>query len=341
MQENDRPLIKTLTPNPVQQPRHRLAGIHRVQQQTFLARNQFYRRQRPGIRLAIARAEIFVPQLDFEARWQADAQQRCGALGEALNLRPLIFFAARNRHANHWQIRQYFAQRERQAAVGPGAARCQHDCGEGQAGVLDLFGQFQPGAHITQSTQRIGASNRHQIRLFAVAAQACGQCFQLLIGVVEVVHQFDLGIEQVKQQPIAVADIVGVFGTQRIFQQRYASQAQFGGEGGGLAHVVGLQRAGGDQRVRALGQRIGPQVFEFTQLVAAHRQWRQVIAFDVHVAAQPGRQAFEFFQRGRVAEQIEAVKTGELLFDHGSVLAVRDVRTIGTPKCMGNRQDYL
>ncbi|MNR58484.1 hypothetical protein D3C85_1794970 [compost metagenome] len=64
-------------------------------------------------------------------------------------------------------------------------------------------------------------------------------------------------------------------------------------------------------------QGIGRQVFELAQLVATHGQRRQVIAFDVEVAAQPGRQAFEFFQRRRVVEQIEAVKTGELLFDHG------------------------
>jgi hypothetical protein len=31
-----------------------------------------------------------------------------------------------------------------------------------------------------------------------------------------------------------------------------------------------------------------------------------------------------------VAEQVEAVKAGKLLFDHGSVLAEEDVRTIGT-----------
>jgi hypothetical protein len=91
--------------------------------------------------------------------------------------------------------------------------------------------------------------------------------------------------------------------------------------GGGLAHVVGLNRAGGDQRVGALGQGIGGQVFEFAQLVAAHGQRCDVIAFDVHVAAQPGRQAFEFFQGGGRAEQFEAVKAGKLLFDHG-VLAV-------------------
>ncbi|MNN99667.1 hypothetical protein D3C81_2193760 [compost metagenome] len=68
--------------------------------------------------------------------------------------------------------------------------------------------------------------------------------------------------------------------------------------------MVGLQRSRRDQGICALGQGIGRQVFEFAQLVAAHRQWGQVIAFDVDVAPQPGRQAFEFFQGGRLTQQV-------------------------------------
>ena len=168
--------------------------------------------------------------------------------------------------------------------MGSGAAGGQHHGGEIQAGVLDLFRQFQPGTHITQGTQRIGAANRHQIRFFAIAAQASGQGVQLLVGIVEVFHPLDLGIEQVQQQPIAIAEVVGVVGAEGIFQQRYTAQAQFGGNGGGLAHMVGLNRACGDQGVGTLRQGIGGQVLEFAQLVAAHGQGCQVIAFDIDVA---------------------------------------------------------
>ncbi|MNY07729.1 hypothetical protein D3C86_1405460 [compost metagenome] len=163
----------------------------------------------------------------------------------------------------------------------------------------------------------------------------------MLVGVVEVFHQFDLGIEQVEQQAVAVAGVIAVASAERIFQKGYAAQPQLCGNGGCLAHVVRLQRARRDQGVGTLGQGIGGQVFEFAQLVAAHRQRRQVVALDVQVAAQPGRQAFEFFQGGGLTEQVEAVKAGELLFDHESVLAVEDLRTIGTPKSWGNRQSLI
>jgi hypothetical protein len=105
--------------------------------------------------------------------------------------------------------------------------------------------------------------------------------------------------------------------------------------------VVRLQRAGGNQRVGTLRQRIGGEVFEFAQLVAAHGQRRQVIALDVHLATEPGGQAFEFFQRRGLAEQFETVKAFQLLFDHEPVLAEEDLRTIGTPIYRGNRQSLI
>jgi hypothetical protein len=42
-----------------------------------------------------------------------------------------------------------------------------------------------------------------------------------------------------------------------------------------------------------------------------------------------------------VAEQVETVKAVQLLFDHESVLAEEDERTIGTRFCRGNRQSLI
>jgi hypothetical protein len=155
------------------------------------------------------------------------------------------------------------------------------------------------------------------------------------------VDQFDFGIEQIQQQAIAVAGVVAIGGTQRVFQQCYTAETEFGGQCGGLANVVRLQRTGSDQRVGALRQGVCGEVFELAQLVAAHGQRRQVIALDVHLAAEPGGQPFEFFQRRRVIEQVEAGKAVQLLFDHESVLAEKDERTIGTRFCRSNRQSLI
>ena len=115
----------------------------------------------------------------------------------------------------------------------------------------------------------VGAADRHQVRLLAVTAQAVGEGVELVVDVVEVFHQFHFGVEQLQQQAIAVAEVVGVFSTGRVFQQGHTAQAEFGGQPSGLAHMVGLDRASGDQGVGALGKRVGSQVFKFAQLVAA------------------------------------------------------------------------
>ena len=188
---------------------------------------------------------------------------------------------------------------------------------EFQAAVFDLCGQFQARAHVTQGAERIGAADGHQVRLLAVAAQAVGEGIELVVDVVEVLYQFDLGVEQFQQQAVAIAEVVGVFGSGRGFQQGGAAQAEPGGQRGGLAYVVGLDGAGGHQGIGALGDGVGRQVFEFAQFVAAHGQWRGVIALDVDVPAQPGRQPFEFFQGSDAAQQVQTVKAVELLLDHG------------------------
>ncbi|MCY1250580.1 hypothetical protein D9M72_642320 [compost metagenome] len=66
--------------------------------------------------------------------------------------------------------------------------------------------------------------------------------------------------------------------------------------------MVGLDGAGSDQGIGTLGQGIGRQVLELAQFVAAHGQWRGVVALDVDVAPGPCGQAFEFLQCGRVTQ---------------------------------------
>ncbi|MCY1314322.1 hypothetical protein D9M70_649480 [compost metagenome] len=81
--------------------------------------------------------------------------------------------------------------------------------------------------------------------------------------------------------------------------------------------MVGLDRPGGDQGVGTFAQGVGGQVFELAQLVAAHRQRRAIVAFNVDVAASPGREAMEFFQRGGGAKQVQTIEAGKLSVDHG------------------------
>ncbi|MNZ98020.1 hypothetical protein D3C78_1172910 [compost metagenome] len=105
--------------------------------------------------------------------------------------------------------------------------------------------------------------------------------------------------------------------------------------------MVGLDGPGGDQRVGTLRECVGGQVLKFAQLVATHGQRCQIVAFDIDITPQPARQAIEFFQGGGVGEEVQAIKTSQLLFDHGSVRVVGDVWTIGRLICSGNRETLM
>lgn len=81
--------------------------------------------------------------------------------------------------------------------------------------------------------------------------------------------------------------------------------------------MVGLDGAGGDQHVRALGQGVLGEVFELAHLVAAEGEGGQVVALDVQAAPQLPGEALKLFQRRRCGDQFQAGKAGEGSGEHG------------------------
>ena len=120
-------------------------------------------------------------------------------------------------------------QRQGQAGMRPGAAGSQYYGGKALAAGGDLRGQLQPGAHVAERAERIGAADRYHIRAFAAAAQPVGEGLQLRLRRIQRGDRLDLGIEQVEQQAIAVGQIVAVAAVDGVFQQRHAAQPQPGG----------------------------------------------------------------------------------------------------------------
>ncbi|MNM91011.1 hypothetical protein D3C81_1032950 [compost metagenome] len=92
--------------------------------------------------------------------------------------------------------------------MGAGAAGSEYNAGKGLAAVLDLFGKLESCTHIAQCAERVGAADRHDVRSAPAGVQTYSQRLQLLVGVVEVIHKLDLGIEQVQQQAVAIASVV-------------------------------------------------------------------------------------------------------------------------------------
>ncbi|MNN88917.1 hypothetical protein D3C81_2066600 [compost metagenome] len=87
-----------------------------------MAGQQAHRLQGAGIRLAVARGEVLVPELHLEPGRQGDAEEVGGALQQAFHLGPLGGVRARDGHAHHAGARQRMFQRQGEAGVGAGAA---------------------------------------------------------------------------------------------------------------------------------------------------------------------------------------------------------------------------
>ena len=123
------------------------------------------------------------------------------------------------------------------------------------------------------------------------------------------------GTEDAAQQDVADAVIDAVVPVDPALLDEPAFHAELGGDGGDLAGVVGLDAADRDQRVAALGDRLGHEIFELAHLVAAEGEAAvAVVALgeDLDLAAETGGEAGQLFDRRRAEGQLVAGKAVEL-----------------------------
>ena len=172
-----------------------------------------------------------------------------------------------------------------QARLGAGAAGADDHAVDPQALVVGLLQQLERGVDIAQRADRVRAAARDEVGLAAAAAHLLGELGAGGVHVGAGRDQAQLGAEQPVEQDVAGRLVVGAVAGHAPLQQGRALQAVLAGGGRGLAHVVGLHRAVGDQRVGALGQRVADQELELAGLVAAGREAGAVVALDVELRA--------------------------------------------------------
>ena len=92
---------------------------------------------------------------------------------------------------------------------------------------------------------------------------------------------------------------VGPLG-ESMLEQEFAVDAEAGGGSSGLPAVIALRRTDREHDVGTLLQRVGQEVLELADLVAADRKSGRVIAFHPDPGTpERSRQAIEWFERGR------------------------------------------
>src|SRR2546426_1118317 len=106
--------------------------------------------------------------------------------------------------------------------------------------------------------------------------------------------QGDMCAQEAVEEEIAV---VGRILLWRAEEEAHA-QAEAGTDGGGGAAVGGLEAAGGDERVSALVDGVGDDVFELADLVAGGFQAGEVVALEEDaVDVEVPREVVHFHQR--------------------------------------------
>ena len=173
--------------------------------------------------------------------------------------------------------------------------------------------QFQRRRHIAQGPRGAGAAAGNDIGLGAAAAQGFRQRVQFRHHVGAAGAVVEGGAEQVVEQHVAVFQIVAVVGLDPRFQQRLAGEAEAGRRRRGLAHMVRLGGALGDQGVCPVLQRFGDQELQLARLVAAAGEAGAVVAFHPQGrAAEMLGEAGQRLQRRRRVNQPDAGKAGEM-----------------------------
>ena len=120
----------------------------------------------------------------------------------------------------------------------------------------------------------------------------------------------DVGGQQARHQGVAAQ--VGAGAAPARAQQDHGLEAGCSRGGGEDSRVVRLRKApSGDERVRALGERIADEELRLPDLVAPERQPGEVVALDEDPPAQPPRQMRELMhgclavQQRKPRQQVE------------------------------------
>ena len=124
---------------------------------------------------------------------------------------------------------------------------------------------------------------------------------------------FDGDAHETVEQDVAGIEVLGVVGFDAVFEDGGAAQAELGGDGGGLADVVGLDGALGDEVVGAAGEGVAGEVFELADLVAAAAHAGEIVALDVDGgAAEDAGEVGKVLDGGGGLAEFDAGEAGEI-----------------------------
>ena len=288
---------------PVEQSRERLRRVDGVEDDTLRAREAHDRVELLRAHLPAPRALVAVEQPDLRRRLDGE---RVAAARFADDARHVVADARgfpRDGHADDVPAQPVELLRHEQPRLAPAAEGGDHDRVEVGRAVADLLGELLAARDVTEGARDGRAALGDDVGRAAAPPHARRQLLEHLVDArpLRVRAGAQLGPEQAGEEQVAV-ELRG----RRALEREDRPETEARRDRGDRAAAVGLERAAGDQRVGALGQRLADEELELPDLVARLDEPREIVALHPHLDAQLLGQALELEQRRRRVGELDA-----------------------------------
>ena len=138
-----------------------------------------------------------------------------------------------------------------------------------------LLGDLAGPAREAEPAERmVGGAGRDRVRLAAARLDSASASSQLVRKPMSkpAGDEPHVGAHDPREQDVADPVVDGVGPVDPVLLDEHAAEPEVRGDRGDLAGVVRLDAADRDERVAALGERVGGEVLELAHLVAAERE---------------------------------------------------------------------
>ena len=275
------PFLKHSFANQIDQARHALARVNRIEQDSFQPGKCLYGIDGSGRRESISLTDIVaIGDHIFPPYGSGRAAQVRGCTGQLEHILFLSIAGCANTDAEQRYSGAYASKPGDQSRLRPGAARCAYDAIDSQAQIIGLRDELDGGIHVAERPGRVRSASGYEIGFAAIAPKPrSNSCkFSIHVGIGRAM--LDARTMQMIQQDIAACRVIVVRFAGAILEQDVAIDSHLRGAGSRLARVIGLRCALCQHDVGALISRFRQQVLEFSSLVAAGRHAGAIVTLD-------------------------------------------------------------
>lgn len=280
---------------------HALAGVHRVEEHP-LERGAHLN----GLVHRIGRDPVGIADMgvvDHDgggAEGAVEAELLDDPFGERANDRCEVLVGTTRTHAQNWHRRPLDREAGDEPRLRAARAGGMDDLGRGEPHGVGLSQDLHCGGAVTERPDDRRPAERDGIRPSTGGLEFVSPRSKrsIHVGAGRMIEHG--GAEQRVELEIAAPVVrVGPLG-KSMLEQEFTLDAEAGGSSGGLPAVIALRRTDRQHDIGILLQRVGQEVLELANLVAADREAGCVIAFHPDPGTpECSRQAIEWFERGR------------------------------------------